>query len=53
MATKDLLTIHQQARKEFDIDQTAQLDERRLSVEDRRFCSIAGAQWEGSIGESF
>jgi hypothetical protein len=53
MAEKDLQSIHQQARKEFNIDQVAQLEERRLSVEDRRFCSIAGAQWEGAIGDSF
>jgi len=53
MAEKDLLSIHQHARKEFDIDQTAQLEERRLSVKDRRFCSITGAQWEGSLGDSF
>ncbi len=53
MAEKDLQSIHQQARKEFNIDQAAQLEERRLSVEDRRFCSIAGAQWEGAIGASF
>lgn len=53
MAEKDLQSIHQQARKEFNIDQTAQLEERRLSIEDRRFCSITGAQWEGAMGESF
>lgn len=49
----DLITIHQQARKNFDIDQSSQLEERRLSNEDRRFCSITGAQWEGSIGDTF
>jgi hypothetical protein len=53
MPETDLLTIHEQARKNFDIDQSSQLEERRLSNEDRRFCSITGAQWEGSIGDTF
>jgi len=42
-----------QARAEFDAIQAACSDERRQCVEDRRFYSIAGAQWEGPLGEQF
>jgi hypothetical protein len=41
------------ARAEFDAIQAACKDERRQCVEDRRFYSIAGAQWEGPLGEQF
>jgi len=43
--------IHEEALKEFDEVQEAQADERRQCVEDRRFASIAGAQWEGPLSE--
>lgn len=38
---------------EFDKIQGAVREERRQCLEDRRFYSIAGAQWEGSLGEQF
>ncbi len=41
------------AREQFDATQAANRDERRQCVEDRRFYSIVGAQWEGSLAEQF
>ena len=43
--------IHAEAMTEFDEVQEAQADERRQCVEDRRFASIAGAQWEGPLSD--
>ena len=48
-----LAQIHKEALKEFDDIQAAQREERRQCYEDRRFYSIAGAQWEGPLGEQF
>lgn len=48
-----LAAIHEDALREFDRVQTAQRDERLQCLEDRRFYSIAGAQWEGPAGELF
>jgi hypothetical protein len=45
--------LHAQAMQEFDAIQTAQRNERLQSLQDRRFYSIAGAQWEGPLGEQF
>lgn len=45
--------IHYEAIQCFDRIQTAVRDERYQALEDRRFYSIAGAQWEGSLGEQF
>ena len=45
--------IHEQAVREFDRVQTTLYKERKQSLEDRRFYSIAGAQWEGALGEQF
>lgn len=42
-----------EAKAQFDATQSANRDERRQCVEDRRFYSIAGAQWEGPLGEQF
>ena len=42
-----------QARQEFDACLEACRDERRQCVGDRRFYSIAGAQWEGPLGDQF
>jgi len=53
MAKKDLVQIHSEALKCFDDIQSAMRDERLQCLEDRRFYSIAGAQWEGSLGEQF
>lgn len=45
--------IHGEAMAEFDRIQSAVRDERVQSLQDRRFVSIAGAQWEGPLGEQF
>jgi len=45
--------IHSEAMAEFDAIQSALRDERLQCLQDRRFYSIAGAQWEGQIGEQF
>jgi hypothetical protein len=45
--------IHREALEEFDKIQSALRDERMQCLEDRRFCTIAGAQWEGDLGEQF
>ena len=50
---QELVTIHSDALAEFDNIQSALRDERRQSLQDRRFYSIAGAQWEGDLGEQF
>ncbi len=48
-----LRRIHQDALREFDEIQTALRDERLQCLKDRRFYSIAGAQWEGPLGDAF
>lgn len=48
-----LAQIHQEALREFDEIQTALRDERMQCLQDRRFYSIAGAQWEGPLGDQF
>lgn len=48
-----LADIHQHALAEFDKVQTALRDERLQCLQDRRFYSIAGAQWEGPLGVQF
>lgn len=45
--------VFQQAQKEFDKSVSASGDQREQSLEDRRFYSVAGAQWEGLFGEAF
>jgi hypothetical protein len=45
--------IHQQAMTEFDRVQTSVRDERLQCLQDRRFYSIAGAQWEGPLGDQY
>jgi hypothetical protein len=45
--------IHSEAMAEFDAIQSALRDERLQCLQDRRFYSIAGAQWEGQLGEQF
>ena len=52
--TQDKLSIiHQAARAEFDQIQGAMYQERMNCLGDRRFCSLAGAQWEGPLGDQF
>jgi hypothetical protein len=41
--------IHQEALQRFNQVESTLRDERMCSLEDRRFYSIAGAQWEGSM----
>lgn len=48
-----LAEIHGEALREFDDIQAAQRDERLQCLKDRRFYSIAGAQWEGDLGDQF
>lgn len=45
--------IHDEALKEFEAIQSALRDERLQCLQDRRFYSIAGAQWEGPLGLQF
>lgn len=53
--TKDqrLGEIHYDSITEFDRTQAALRDERLQCLKDRRFYSIAGAQWEGPLTEQF
>lgn len=48
-----LADIHAEAMAEFDKIQSALRDERLQCLQDRRFYSIAGSQWEGPLGEQF
>lgn len=48
-----LADIHAEAMAEFDSIQSALRDERLQCLQDRRFYSIAGSQWEGPLGEQF
>ena len=48
-----LANVHQDALIEFDSIQSAMRDERLQCLSDRRFYSIAGAQWEGALAEQF
>jgi hypothetical protein len=45
--------IHAEALREFDEIQEAVRDERLQCLQDRRFYSIAGAQWEGPLEDQF
>jgi hypothetical protein len=45
--------VHQRAMAEWNRIQAAQRDERMQCLQDRRFYSIAGAQWEGPLAEQF
>ena len=48
-----LADIHEEALAEFDRIQATMRPERTQCLEDRRFYSIAGAQWEGPLGEQW
>ena len=48
-----LASVHEDALLEFDRIQSAMREERLQCLEDRRFYSIAGAQWEGNLAEQF
>lgn len=49
----DLVAIHDTALRQFDKLQSSMRKEREQCLQDRRFYSIAGAQWEGNLGEQF
>ena len=48
-----LANVHARAMARFDDIQSSLRDERLQCLQDRRFYSIAGAQWEGPLGEQF
>ena len=48
-----LANIHSEALSEFDTIQEAVRDERLQCLQDRRFYSISGAQWEGPLREQY
>ena len=48
-----LANIHSEALRQFDDVQTALRDERLQCLQDRRFYSIAGAQWEGPLLDQY
>ena len=48
-----LRAVHEAALREFDDIQSVMQAERRLCLEDRRFYSLQGAQWEGALGDQF
>lgn len=53
--TKDqrLANLHSEALKQFDAIQSAVKDERQQCLQDRRFYSLSGAQWEGSLSSVY
>jgi len=56
MTTRDsqrLRDVHARAISRVDAVQVLYRDERLQCLQDRRFYSIAGAQWEGPLGEQF
>src|SRR5512139_433976 len=48
-----LQKVHTEAIKNFNMIQQVMRDERMQCLQDRRFATIAGAQWEGSLLEQF
>ena len=48
-----LANVHQRAMAQFDDIQSAVREERLQCLQDRRFYSIAGAQWEGPLAEQY
>lgn len=48
-----LADLHAEALAQFDNVQTALRDERLQCLQDRRFYSLAGAQWEGPLWEIY
>lgn len=51
--TKRLQELHRDALAEFDAVVSATKAERQQALQDRRFYSIAGAMWEGALGDLF
>ena len=50
---EQLTAIHDESLTLFDSVQSTQKNERLQCLKDRRFYSIAGAQWEGMLGDQF
>jgi len=48
-----LANLHAEALAQFDDVQTALRDERLQCLQDRRFYSLAGAQWEGPLWDQY
>jgi hypothetical protein len=48
-----LANLHDEALAQFDDVQTALRDERLQCLQDRRFYSISGAQWEGPLSDQY
>jgi len=48
-----LQRVHSEARRRFNDIQSAVYAERKQCLEDRRFYSISGAQWEGNLSQQF
>ena len=51
--TDELKAIHREALLASKEVQEVQHDERMMNMEDRRFVTIAGAQWEGDLADQF
>jgi hypothetical protein len=48
-----LKDVHAQALRSFSLSQSATEDQRSVSLNDRRFHTVSGAQWDGPIGAQF
>ncbi len=51
--TQRLSEVFERARNDFDITAQNAWQEREMCRDDRRFCFVAGAQWEGAFSEMF
>lgn len=51
--SKKAVAIHEEALRNLDRIQGALYEERKQCLEDRRFYSVSGAQWEGSLEAQF
>lgn len=51
--TDELRDIHEKSLTDFNDVQGVQKDERLQNMNDRRFVTIAGAQWEGNLQDQF
>jgi hypothetical protein len=48
-----LANLHSEALRQFNDIQTALRDERLQCLQDRRFYSLAGSQWEGPLWDQY
>lgn len=46
-------TLHKRLLERIDADYSQSHDNQRQSYDDRRFCFVQGAQWDGDIGRQF